>query len=179
MEYYKKFQPTKKSTPSILEYTMDLPYKDKIIPAEKQNHVFKKYLSNPLQPCTYLLSTKYNSHLLKAAVSEIENAFSKENMVSYTYNIIKNHKTEDERMKQFLVENNNFDALIIDGVFTNTNVNNIDKLRALVSVFEDIPILVLISGDMCGPIFFEDRVFLPFNKFIHFGDIPKRKVREI
>ena len=93
-------------------------------------------------------------------------------------NVIKNHKQEDERLADFLSENLNIDLLIIDGLYTKTNVNNIDKVRELLALFDNIPIYVIISGGF-GPEFFINQVFCPFNVFIHFGDSPRRTITEI
>ena len=177
MGYYtKKFTAVKDSI-SVLDYTADIPYRDKTILADKQNEVFRKYLENVKQPGTYLISTQYNTSLLKAASSEIVKKATEEEVFCYEYNIIKNRNDEDRYLKEFLLTDKYLDLLIISGVFVNRNINNVDKLRELIETYEDIAKVILISGGI-GYQFFEERVNLPYNKFIHFNDVVRKRVKQ-
>lgn len=161
-------------------YTSNVTYKEKPITWKKLNKVFDTTLENVFaeDSYVYLLSSDYNNIIPQLAAREVEKKVIEGNQCAYWYNVIHNHKMEDEKLKTFMEENYTPDVLIIDGVFTKTNVNNIDKLRELLSLFDSIPIYVVISGGF-GPDFFSTQVFCPFNKFIHFGDTPRKKITTI
>lgn len=163
----------------ILEYTEDIVHREKHVPAEKQNYVFKKFLAElPESPCIYLISTKFNINLLKAATQAIKTSADMKGFLVQSYNIAKNHYIEDKRLTRDIQERGEPEIFIIEGVYANTAIQNIDKLRELIEVFDSIPVIVQISGEI-GPLFFEDRVFLPYNKFIHFNNVPRKKLRSI
>ena len=161
-------------------FTITQTFKEKPVSYKKQNEVFAKYLENPFREeyYTYLLSSDYNNIIPQLPATATTAKAKAENKVVFWYNVIKNHKQEDERLADFLSENLNIDLLIIDGLYTKTNVNNIDKVRELLALFDNIPIYVIISGGF-GPEFFINQVFCPFNVFIHFGDSPRRTITEI
>ena len=60
-------------------------------------------------------------------------------------------------------------------MFAKTNINYLDALRLLLSLYQDIPICVIISGTN-GIDFFKNQVFCGFNRFVHFGDDQKVKI---
>lgn len=92
----------------------------------------------------------------------------------FWYNVMKNQKLEDKRLYDVIHERQTqIDLLIIDGIYSQTNINNIDKLRSLMATFDDLPIYVIISGGF-GPEVFDTKVFYSYNKFIHFRDIPRK-----
>ena len=176
----KKFGVPYKVRANDSDYTCfikDVEYKGKPISWKSQNKVFQKWLSNPFQEeCyTFLLSCDYDNIIPQLAATAILTKVKEEDKSVFWYNISKNHKHEDERLQEYLEEYLNLDLLIIDGVYTKTNINNIDKLRELLTVFDDIPVYVIISGGF-GPDFFSQQVFCAYNLFIHFGDQPRRKV---
>ena len=158
-------------------FTCNVTYKDKPISWQSQNKVFQSYLDNPFREeyYTYLLSCDYNSTIPQLAATAITTRAKDDNKVVYWYNVSKNHKQEDLRLLDFLDSNLGIDLLVIDGVYTKTNVNNIDKIRELLALYDNIPVYIIISGGF-GPEFFMNQVFCPFNLFIHFGDCPRKKV---
>lgn len=158
-------------------YTSNITYKERPISYKKMNKVFEETLKDPFKDDSYiyLLSCDYNNIIPQLAAKAVEKSVLERGRVCYWYNVIRNHKSEDEALKNYIQEYCEPDLLIIDGAYTKTNVNNIDKIRELLSLFDNIPIYVIISGGV-GTEFFTTQVFSPFNKFIHFGDTPRRKV---
>lgn len=161
-------------------FTITQTFKDRPISYKKQNEVFSKYLENPFREeyYTYLLSSDYNNVIPQLAATAITTKAKDSDKVVFWYNVAKNHQQEDKRLTEFLSENLALDLLVIDGVYTKTNINNIDKVRELLAIYEDIPVYIIISGGF-GPDFFINQVFCPFNLFIHFGDNPRRTVVSI
>ena len=157
-------------------YTQNIEYKDKVYGYPVLNKVFDKVLKNPFLDggYTFLLSCDFNYIIPQLAAKAIENKAVEMNKLPYWYNVIRNHKTQDEYLELFIGESGAPDLLIIDGVFAKTNVNNIDKVRELLNRFEDTPIFIIISGGV-GPDIFENIVYAPYNRFIHFGDVPRKK----
>ena len=164
----------------FFSFTQDCEFNKKPISWRSQNKVFEKYLHNPLQEefYTFLISCDYNNVIPQLAATAIVNKTRELCRVPFWYNVSKNHKQEDERLMEFYQENNGIDLLIIDGVYTKTNINNIDKVRELLALFDNIPVYIIISGGF-GPEFFENQVFCSFNLFIHFGASPRKKVYAI
>lgn len=158
-------------------FTITQTFKEKPVSYKKQNEVFAKYLENPFrEDCyTYLLSCDYNGIIPQLAATAITAKAKDLDKSVFWYNVSKNHKAEDERFTDFLSDITGLDLLVIDGVYTKTNVNNIDKVRELLAVFDNIPVYVIISGGF-GPEFFINQVFCPFNLFIHFGDSPRKTI---
>lgn len=161
-------------------FTTNVEYKDKPVSWKSQNKVFQEYLNNPFkEECyTYVLSCDYNNIIPQLAIKNLVTKLQDENKNVFWYNISKNHKQEDERLCSYIQETGCVDVLIIDGLYTKTNINNIDKLRELLALFDDIPVYVIVSGGF-GPTFFMEQVFCPFNLFIHFNDSPRKKTIDI
>lgn len=170
----------KNNDTDFFKFTSTITYDDKPISWQKQNKVFYNWLKDPFkeESYIYLLSCDYNIVLPQLAATSIVKSTKQKGGTCFWYNIIKNHKQEDERLKEFLIENESIDLLVIDGVYAKTNINNIDKLRELLAIFDSIPVYVIISG-MFGPALFKDLVYHSFNLFMHFGSAPRRMALEV
>lgn len=165
----------------FLAYTDDVQYNGKMSTWRKQFSKFKENLENPTADSNliYLLSCPHNNMIPQLAANAIaEKAIEMGNM-PFWYNVMKNQKLEDKRLYDVIHERQTqIDLLIIDGIYSQTNINNIDKLRSLMATFDDLPIYVIISGGF-GPEVFDTKVFYSYNKFIHFRDIPRKIISEI
>lgn len=137
---------------------------------------FNKVLQDPLIDggYTYLLSCDYNYVIPELAAKAVEDKVLEMGRLPYWYNVVRNHRSQDEYLNMFISESGLPDLLIIDGLFAKTNINNVDKVRELLDKFEDTPIYIIISGGY-GPEVFKQVVFAPFNRFIHFGDTPGKE----
>jgi len=168
---------TRENPENFLNYTTSVTFNDKPVSYKRQNEVFIKFMENPFKDeyYTFLLSCESNNVIPQLAAKTITSRFVAEKKSVFWYNVSKNHKREDERLKDFLAEMVSLDALVIDGAYTKTNINNIDKIRELSAMFDNIPIFVIIAGGF-GPDFYRTQVFNPFNLFIHFGDAPRKKI---
>ena len=169
-----------KNETSYVPYIEDITYKERISTWKKQNEVFNKKLENPLENNDiYLLSCGHNNMIPQLAANCIVKKTLEKGGVPFWYNIMRNQRLEDKRLYDLIHEYQaQIDLLIIDGIYSNTNINNIDKLRSLLATFDDIPTFIIISGGF-GPEVFENKVFYSYNKFIHFRDIPRRIVKDI
>lgn len=165
----------KDSEVDLFDYIDTIEYEEgRVFTCSKVTKVLKKLLEAPDTPgSVYLLSSNYNNIISQIAASSIVSKVNQRNQGIFWYNIAKNHKLEDNRLDLFLHEQD-IDFLIIDGLFSKTNVNNIDKLRELIAVYDYTTIYVVISGSL-GCDFFKNLVFLPFNAFVHFLDRPRSK----
>lgn len=159
----------------FIPYVDDVQFKERMSTYQKQTDTFIKQLENPLESNEiYLLSCNHNNMLPQLAAKAVVDRARKLGGVPFWYSVIKNQKLEDKRLYDLVHEyQSQIDLLVIDGIYATTNINNIDKLRGLLTTFDGIPIYVIISGGF-GPEVFEDKVFYSYNKFIHFRDIPRR-----
>lgn len=165
---------------NFLDYTSNVQLGDRVVGWKAQNQLFEKTVADPFAGGDYLyiISSSYNHILPQLAANKIVEAVEQKHLAPYWYNVIKNHKTEDQKIQQYVEEFNEIDLLVIDGVFSKTNINNIDKLRELIATYEGIPIIVLVSGGF-GPEIFKEQVFCAFNKFLHFAESSRKKVKQL
>lgn len=166
---YNKFPTRVLDNPTdFLSYVEGINYNGKIIYPANQIKVYEKTLKKPLENnYIYLMSCDYNNILPQLAVKKLYDIVS-EHYPCFWYNVSINHKSEDTRLVEFVDNYPDMSLLVIDGVYSRTNINNIDKVRELLALFDYIPICVIISGDT-GPEVFTKIVNHPFNACIHFG----------
>lgn len=156
----------------VTVFTKPIEFNDHHYNADIQNKVFLKTVENPFDKGAYvfLLSVESNNSIAQTAAKTLLKSAIDKGAIGFWFNIL-NFKSCFERLKSIEAVYGGLDFLVIDGVFMNTNKNNLDSLRYLLSIYSTIPVCVVISG-IDGASFFKQSVFCGFNKFIHFSDIP-------
>lgn len=157
---------------SVANYITSVEYDHSVFLAKAQKNVFQKLLKNPfMDSYILLLSSKSINTTAQMAAKLLMEEVLKKGGTPFWFNVLQYQK-EFKRLEAFKDNFNGIDFLIIDGLFSKTNINYIDCLRTLLSVYDDIPVVTIISG-CTGIEFFKQQVFCGFNKFVHFGDEEK------
>lgn len=153
-------------------YTKPIDFNEHLYSAEIQNKVYLKTFDKPVGNGGYVfvISSESNNSIAQTAAKKLLQSALNKGAIGFWFNIL-NFKTCFERLKSIEASYGGLDFLVIDGIFANTNRNNLDSLRYLLSIYTTIPVCVVLSGNE-GPTFFKQSVFCGFNKFIHFSDIP-------
>lgn len=156
-------------------YTKQVSFNDATYSAEVQNKVYNKTLKEPVGNggYVYLVSVESNNSIAQTACKNLLLSAVSKGAIGFWFNVL-NFKTCWEMLQSIETTYGGLDFLVVDGVFANTNRNNVDSLRYLLSIYNTIPVCVSISGQS-GADFFKQSVFCGFNKFIHFSDIPSAR----
>lgn len=158
----------------VSEFTKPVTIGDQTYSRDIQNKVFGKTMSNPLEfPYTFLISVDSNNKIAQFGAKHLVSNVVARHGNPFWFSLLR-RQSEIERAKHFELEFGGIDFLVIDNVFHNTGVQNIDCLRYLLDKYCEIPKAVVISG-IQGPTYFKQFVFCGFERFIHFSDT-KRKI---
>ena len=163
------------NTFSVKNYIKKVNFRDSEYSAKSQSNALERTLKDPFSDSyVLLLSSESNNITAQMGAKLLLEQVLKKGGTPFWFNIL-NYQKEFVRLEDFKNNFNGIDYLIIDGLFAKTNINYLDALRLLLSLYQDIPICVIISGTN-GIDYFKNQVFCGFNRFVHFGDDQKVKI---
>jgi hypothetical protein len=158
----------------IEDYVTDVVDNGVVYTAREQKEKFETLITGGFSEdgFVYLLSCEQENYIPKTLGKIIYNCLVEANKNVYWFNLL--DRKEDSRLEDYENEMGIPDALIIDGLFAKTNINHIDKVRALISMYSNLPIFVIVSGTS-GVDMFQNQVFVKYDGFLHFSKNKKIK----